>query len=428
MKKQALAVAVGALFVTPAAYAQITFGNDTIGTVQFYGKLYPQFGMGKADGATGPGTPGVSTLVAGPSQVLPGPGSPNSGLPTGQRNAVDAQASYLGFRGERKLMEDLKAIWQIETQLNFDNPGCTAGAACSGFATRNSFAGLSGTKWGTVRLGNMDTVYKDYGDTFQMFGIASNNFVAANNVLSQIGIGNNAASSFHLRRTNSVYYETPTFSGVNAAVMYGPDESRGNIGRTINANLWSYGVKWNSEMLYLSLAQEIHNDAFGGSNNVIASLSNTADPNTHSTDRATRASAEYRFLESQRVTFDVSRLRYSERGQQLAAPTFESYVHTTWALGWEGNFGPWGTAVQYVRANNGACTLTGVSTPCDTVGLQGSQLSAGVRFRFDRQTFVYGIVSKLNNGPSARYDNWANADPERGADIKQAAIGISYSF
>jgi hypothetical protein len=84
--------------------------------------------------------------------------------------------------------------------------------------------------------------------------------------------------------------------------------------------------------------------------------------------------------------------------------------------------------VQYVRANNGACTLTGVSTPCDTVGLQGSMLSAGVRFRFDRQTFVYGIVSKLNNGPSARYDNWASADPERGADIKQAAIGISYSF
>src|SRR5882724_12996671 len=98
MKRKVLAVAVGALFAAPAAQAQITFGNDTIGTVQFYGKLYPQFGMGRADGATAPGTPGVSTLVAGTTQVLPGPASPNSGLSTGQRNTIDTGGSYLGFR------------------------------------------------------------------------------------------------------------------------------------------------------------------------------------------------------------------------------------------------------------------------------------------------------------------------------------------
>jgi hypothetical protein len=217
--------------------------------------------------------------------------------------------------------------------------------------------------------------------------------------------------------------------------MYGPDETRGAVApgtRATNANLWSYGVKWNSEMLYLSLAQEIHNDAFGGSNNVVASLSNIAgatnDPNVHSTDRATRASAEIRFLESQRVTLDVSRLSYRERGQTLPGVHFESYVHSTWAIGWDGNFGPWGTAIQYVRAGNGACTLTGMNVPCDTVGLQGTLITGGVRFRFDRQTFIYGIVAKLNNGSSALYDNWANDSPQRGADIKQAAIGISYSF
>jgi len=427
MRKKALAVAVGALFAAPAAQAQITFGNDTIGTVQFYGKLYPQFGYARADGATPPGTPGVSTLVAGPSQTLPAaPGaSPNTGLSTGQRNAVDTQNSYLGFRGERKLMEDMKAIWQIEQSLNFDTGTGT-------WASRNSFAGLSSTKWGTVKLGNMDTVYKEYGDLMQMFGIASGNFISASNVLSHIGIGNNNNARFHERRTNSINYETPTVMGANAAVMYGPDETKGTVApgaRATNASLWSYGVKWNSEMVYLSLAQEIHNDLFGGSNNVVASLSNTGDVNTHSTDRATRASAEVRFLEGQRVTFDVSKISWKERGQTLSAtPKFESYMHTSWAIGWDGRFGPWGTAIQYVRAGNGSCTLTGVNTPCDTVGLQGTLVSGGVRFFFDRQTFIYAIAAKLNNGPSARYDNWANDNPERGADIKQAAIGISYSF
>ena len=55
MKKQAIAVAVGALLAAPAAHAQIVFGNPTIGTVQLYGKLYPQIGSFKSSGATAPG-------------------------------------------------------------------------------------------------------------------------------------------------------------------------------------------------------------------------------------------------------------------------------------------------------------------------------------------------------------------------------------
>ncbi len=43
MRKTALAVAVGGLFIAPAAQAQIIFGNETLGTLQLYGKLYPQF-------------------------------------------------------------------------------------------------------------------------------------------------------------------------------------------------------------------------------------------------------------------------------------------------------------------------------------------------------------------------------------------------
>src|SRR5712691_1687404 len=56
MKRKALAVAVGALFVAPAAQAQITFGNDQIGTMQIYGKLYPQYGWFSSHGATQPGS------------------------------------------------------------------------------------------------------------------------------------------------------------------------------------------------------------------------------------------------------------------------------------------------------------------------------------------------------------------------------------
>ena len=60
MKKKAIALAVGAMCVAPAAHSQIMFGNDTIGTVQFYGKLYPQYMWATSKGPTQPGA-SVST-------------------------------------------------------------------------------------------------------------------------------------------------------------------------------------------------------------------------------------------------------------------------------------------------------------------------------------------------------------------------------
>src|SRR5438876_9507086 len=96
MKRNAVAVAVGALFIAPAAQAQIVFGNDTIGTVQFYGKLYPQFMLGTSKGATQP-LESVSTLISLTGTVPAGAPVTDAG----SRQAIDSQNTYLGFRGER---------------------------------------------------------------------------------------------------------------------------------------------------------------------------------------------------------------------------------------------------------------------------------------------------------------------------------------
>jgi predicted porin len=428
MKRKAAALAVGALFIAPAAHAQIVFGNPQLGTLQVYGKLYPQFGYGSSKDATQPGA-GVSTLVS-TTGTLPA----GAFIPTpGSRRAIDTQNSYIGFRGERDITSSrLKFIWQIEQSVQFDTGDAT-------WSNRNSFLGVR-SGWGTVKLGNMDTIYKEYGDTLQMFGISSGNFVSASNVLSQIGVGNSSTASFHLRKASSLQYETPTFSGVTFGYQYSPDEARdttnaaatctsgpgaGNCGR--DASLHSYGVKWDSQQFYVSLHQEVHNDFFGGSNNVASALSNVATQGAHSQDLGTRFSAQWRYMPDQRITLDVARLKYRENGQ-AAGVRFESYAHNTWAIGWEAAaFGPWGFAAQYVRGNQGECTLTG-GVGCSTDGLTGYMMSVGVRYRFDRQTFVYAIGSKLNNGPSARYDNWAASSPARGADILQVALGLSYSF
>ncbi len=423
MKRNAVALAVGALFVAPAAQAQIVMGNDTIGTVQFYGKLYPQFIRASSSGATETGA-SVSTLAS-PTTGLCGTASSAgacNGTTAGSRLAVDSQNSYLGFRGERKFGNTgLKGIWQIEQSVELDTGTGT-------FSNRNSFLGLAGG-FGTVKLGNMDTIYKEYGQVEEIFGLTSGNFISPSNVLSQIGIGNNRTARFHERAPNSIQYQTPEFQGFQAGLQYSPDETKNDTGNTLNKELWSMGVKWESGPLYLSAQYERHKDFFGGSNNVSSSVSNIVGgaptPDAHSKDTGMRFSAAYRFG-NHRVAGDIARLKYEESGQ-AAGNKFASYEHTNWAISFESSWGgPWRTAIEYVSGGEGTCKLT--IGDCSTTGLKGALIGGGVAYDLDKQTFLYALAAQLKNDPSAIYSNWAASKPARGADITQIALGMAYRF
>ena len=417
MKRNAVAVAVGALFIAPAAQAQIVFGNDTIGTVQFYGKLYPQVIRATSSDATQPGA-SVSTLAA-TSGVLGG--TPPIGT-AGPRTAVDSQNSYLGFRGERKFGNTgLKGIWQIEQSIELDTGVSSTGST---FSNRNSFLGLAGG-FGTVKLGNMDTIYKEYGQVEEIFGLTSGNFISPSNVLSQIGIGNSSTARFHERAKNSIQYQTPEFRGFQAGLQYSPDETKNDVGNTLNKELWSMGVKWESGPLYLSAQYERHKDFFGGSNNISSSLSNASTTDAHSKDTGMRFSAAYR-LGNHRVAGDIAKLKYEESGQ-AAGNKFVSYEHTNWAISFESSWGgPWRTAIEYVRGGEGTCKLT--IGDCSTTGLKGALFGGGVAYDLDKQTFLYVLAAQLKNDPSAIYSNWAASKPARGADITQVALGMAYRF
>src|SRR3989442_274552 len=431
MKRNAVAVAVGALFIAPAAQAQIVFGNDTIGTVQFYGKLYPEFIRATSSGATEAGA-SVSTLASPTTGVCgAAPAGACNGTTAGSRLAVDSQNSYLGFRGERKFGNTgLKAIWQIEQSIELD------GAVAGVFSNRNSFLGLAGG-FGTVKLGNMDTIYKEYGQVEEIFGLTSGNFISPSNVLSQIGIGNGSTARFHERAKNSIQYQTPEFQGFQAGLQYSPDETKNDVPSTgLNKELWSMGVKWESGPLYLSAQYERHKDFFGGSFNVSSSLANLVTdpvtgvkspaPGANSKDTAMRFSAAYKFG-NHRVAGDIARLKYEESGQVAAPSKFVSYEHTTWAISFESSWGgPWRTAIEYVSGGEGTCKLT--IGGCSTTGLKGALIGGGVAYDLDKQTFLFALAGQLKNDPSAIYSNWAASKPARGADITQIALGMAYRF
>ena len=435
MKKAALALAVGGVFVTPAAQAQITFGNDQIGTVQIYGRLYPELMTSRTSGATGVCTGCVSTMAATSGN------NTTAGVDQATHFGVQTSNSRLGFRGERRVVGGMKAIWQIEETVNFEDPDDVATNNTDGqgnggvsgtdvvFATRNSFVGLTGG-FGTVKLGNMDTIYKEYGDTLNMFGVKSGNFTSASNMLSHIGIGSNGTARFHERAPNSIQYETPQFAGVTLGAQYMPDERHGDPAVTRNKRLWSFGAKYDAKAFYVSLAHEIHNDFFGLSNNVATSLRNTGDAAANSKDTATRLSATFRFGQHE-ITGDVARMRWSENaGVPLAAARIQEYKHTNWAVGWEGRFpGGFRGAAQYVHGGEGTCSFQGpTALSCTTTGLASWMVSVGAAYGLDRQTLLFALANYTRNGESARYDSSSLLSPARGADITSLGVGISYSF
>lgn len=367
-----------------------------------YGRLYPQLAHVAVTRATPAGSD-VSTLVV-----------PPEGAADERRFEVQAANSRFGFRGESSLGRGLSVIWQIEQQVSVDAGGAQ-------LASRDTFLGLRG-QYGTLRAGLFDTVYKSFGDTLGFLGIGSGNFVSDSDVLSRCGLGTSSSCSFHLRRANSIAYESPAMDGFEVQMQFSPDERRSD-----NRDAWlgSVGATWTHGPAYVAVAWEVHEDFFGASLNIRDSLANDRDPRASSHDTALRASARIN-LGRHDVELDAARLSYRERGG--APGRFASYVAGRAAIAvrsrWTGAFD---TQIGYIHAARGKCSLVG-GADCSTAGLGAQQVVAGASYRFSRRTHAYFIASKLWNGASARFSNLENGDAPAGADITQAAVGLVTSF
>lgn len=391
-----------ALALVAAAGVPVAAGAQSA-SVTIYGKLYPEMVWGKASGGTSPGTT-VSTL------------SPNpTGGETPNIYSVQSSNSRLGIRGQEKIGSDLRAIFQLEQTVPIDTGGGVLG-------NRDSFLGLGSEHWGTVKLGNFDTVYKNLGDTLSFLGVSSGNFVSNSNVLSKSPLGTSSSASFHLRRANSVQYESPDYRGFGVLAQYSPDEAKTP---TRNAYLVSLGAKYENGPLYVAIAGEQHRDLFGGSRNARSSQSNFADQNARSKDRAVRATVKYEFANTF-IEADIARLEWKETGG--ASNRFQSYKHNTYLISADHRIGPWRFAAAFTWGDSGSCSLFG-GADCSTDGLEGNQGSIGASYALSRRTQLFAIASRVTNGKSARYINadWL-AEVTPGMDINQVAVGIAHSF
>lgn len=138
--------------------------------------------------------------------------------------------SRIGFKGTEDLGGGLKANFVLEQGVNL-----TSGAA-AGF-NRQSYVGVSGG-FGEVKLGNVYTAYDDIS------GMTNPGFDSKLSVENSIW----ASTGYNSNPGSNIYYATPNFGGVSAAVSYSLDGSKKDV--------TSFHVKYEGGPIYAGLAYQ----------------------------------------------------------------------------------------------------------------------------------------------------------------------------
>jgi predicted porin len=136
---------------------------------------------------------------------------------TGDESGVSVQSnnSLIGFRGSEDLGNGLKAIFQLESQLSFDERNDDlAGNDDGQWVRRDSWVGLQGG-FGSVVIGNMFAAYKRSTDFVDPFADSIGDY---NNIVGAFGSG---GDEFNTRFKNAVHYTSPNWGGFSLQATYG---------------------------------------------------------------------------------------------------------------------------------------------------------------------------------------------------------------
>ncbi|MDF0606488.1 porin [Neisseriaceae bacterium TC5R-5] len=161
--------------------------------------------------------------------------------------------SRIGFKGGEDLGNGLKAIWQVESGLRIDGENHPNGG---GFATRDSFIGLTGDSWGKFRLGKLS----NYANS-DMEQVDPGWYNPDGKSVAGLGY----FTRMDTRVKNAVRYDSPVWEGFSFMALYGTDEQRlrnTTTGSNTNNQTWNIGLSYEHPMgFFAKYNYENWNDA-----------------------------------------------------------------------------------------------------------------------------------------------------------------------
>ncbi len=386
MQKKIIALAVAALAST-AAFAQT---NVTV-----YGIADGSFDLVNIDNGSA--------------------GSKNTSI-----NRVSANSSYIGFKGVEDLGNGLKAVFQFETAVSFDN-----GAGFGG--SRDSYVGLS-SGFGTVVMGNLTGPTRALGAGVDInagaTGIGANSGIigkmGGNRVLSGVngvaptilpgscGASTTCASVFDTRWANAIAYISPTFAGFSAVAAFVPGENKTNngadgVGPTLLTTGYDVGVNWAGAGFKAGVA---YNWA------QIGNIQQTKTDNVRIAGGYAGTWGRVNALWEQTMV-DSSGITNKQQ---------------KWGLGAGVNLGKGEIIAQYYEAlNSDNNNFTGKANGAK----DGAFLAeVGYVYNLSKRTSVKAIYAYLDNNSAANFDFGVNASGAAGTGttIQGMQVGLRHSF
>ncbi len=133
-----------------------------------------------------------------------------------EQTFISDNSSRIGVRVSEDIGGGMKALgqWEISTRTDIANTMTP---------NRNSFLGLGSDAFGTIRVGKYDTPYKDIGRKTDLFN------ERVGDTRNVIGLGS-ADGAFDARPSNVVRYDSPSFGGLQVALLHksGAEETSQN--------------------------------------------------------------------------------------------------------------------------------------------------------------------------------------------------------
>lgn len=394
--------------------------------LEVYGNIYPQYQSVSFGDSSATGT-ALSNLTGAKS------GSPVNTFKAGAADTKKFTSvnSYIGFKGQKNI-GNLTAGYDLQGVVNIDNSNGQSFLS----EPRDAFVFIGHKTFGTLSVGQQDTVYKMNGDKVRMLGVSSSNFVSTANVASapswraaSVSGSDTAAgtTSFNTRINSQFVWVSPRVAGFEVGVSLRPDP---NKTATQNQSLSAMSVNWeNKDGLYLGLANETHNDyrSFSGTRATATGILNTStdDNPLRSKDTATRLSLGYKG-KGYRIGADTSTIKYSETPTTVAG--FKSHTLRTWQVTGEYQLtGDLTLAAEYAKNGAGKCETA--SGACSTTGLGGTLFGLGAKYNLDKNFSVFAIAARGNANDAGVINLGSGAGRTAiGGSINAMAIGMQARF
>lgn len=391
MNKKLVALAVAGAFALPLAAEAQTGAQVTL-----YGRANMDLEFVKASGA---GAADGSTATV---------------------TRVSSNSSRFGLRGTEALGGGLTAFFQVENSVNWDGNGASN---ANTIANRETFVGLQGS-FGQIWLGRSLSPYDDTtpiwasGPYNYNTGLFNNSSLWANN---SNAIGGEAIAGYDDRYSNSIRWNSPTWSGFTVEVQLASKEN--------TAHSWGFfpGVFYNNGPIQAGFTYARHDKI-----RCYNAAGTSYAPCAASSGITGLAAKDDAFTLAGSYDFGVARVALMYEHLKYETPTGD-LKRDMWGISGTIPMGGGLWYVYYGRAGDGKGGASDSETRINSLkhgsDTASSNFEIGYRYDLSKRTSVNAGYVMIRNDANANYTFNVNGYAvSQGGDPQGFVLGIIHNF